>query len=537
MRGPSSTPRGSCGLRGTPGRRGGPRARRLSLLLAGALLAGCSDAPTAPPGGGDLDAVIASDEVTRDPSGFAPLTALLRLETTVPTSAEIRVVGARGPDSDVTRDFPGVADGHTLPVLGLYPGRENTVELTLRDEDGAELGTRSYTVETPPLSRHMPDVTVERSSPAAMAEGMTLVSYYGHGGDPQPNRAFMFDRFGDIRWVLDYEGSDELGDLAFGDGVHRLQNGNLYFGHGTRDRIYEVDMLGRIVESWGMTGYSFHHEVTEKPSGNFVVSVTKDGISTVEDHVIEIDRRTGEIVNVWDLRASLDVDRTTWTDDRTDWVHVNAVTWDDRDGTLIVSGRTQGVVKLTPANEVVWILGPHRGWGTAGDGTDLQPFLLQPLDASGAEITDPAVLEGDENHPDFQWNWYQHAPVVTPEGNVLLFDNGDNRNYTGNELYSRAVEYDVDPEAMTVRQVLSYGEARGQETYSRIVSDVDHGPEAGHVFFSPGAVVPGGDAYGKVIELGPDGEQVLFEATVTPPEPLFIITFHRTQRMPLYPKR
>ena len=284
-----------------------------------------------------------------------------------------------------------------------------------------------------------------------------------------------------------------------------------------------------------MPGFEFHPEVSEMPDGNFLVSVHKPGISTVEDHVIEIDRASGQIVTVWDLRQSLDYDRTTWTDDRSDWVHVNAVTYDANDGTVIVSGRTQGVVKLTPDNEVVWILAPHRGWGTAGDGTDLEPLLLQPLDAAGRAITDSAVLLGDENHPDFQWNWYQHAPVVTPEGHLLLFDNGDNRNYTEAERYSRAVEYAIDPDQGTVRQVWDYGEERGPETFAPIVSDVDHGSEAGHVFFSPGAVTYGGTAHGKVVELDGSGERVLFEATITPPEPIFIITFHRTERLPLYP--
>ena len=514
------------------------RARLLPLATAAAVAAGCGGEDPAGPSADPFDSVedvLASEQVTRNPHGVTPLAARIDIETLAPVSIGLRVEGRNGADSDVVREPSGVATSHSLPVLGLYPDHDNSVVLTFRSEGGEELGTRTYTIPTPPLSEHMPSITIDRATPSAMAEGMTLVSYYGHGGDPRPNRAFMFDRHGDIRWVLDFDVSNVLGGLAFGDGVHRLRNGHLYFGDGTDDRIYQVSMLGEIVDTWEMPGFAFHHEVTEKPDGNFLVSVTKDGIATIEDHLIEIDRASGEIVNVWDLRQSLDYDRTTWTDDRTDWVHVNAVTWDERDGTVIVSGRTQGVVKLTEDNEVVWILGPHRGWGTAGDGTDLESFLLQPLDASGAAITDSAVLLGDANHPDFQWNWYQHAPVVTPEGNVLLFDNGDNRNYTGNELYSRAVEYDIDPEAMTVRQVLSYGEGRGQETFSRIVSDVDHGTDRGHVFFSPGAVEVGGDAYGKVIELGPDGDEVLFEATVTPPMPLFIITFHRTQRMPLYP--
>lgn len=250
---------------------------------------------------------------------------------------------------------------------------------------------------------------------------------------------------------------------------------------------------------------------------------------------IEIGRASGEIVNTWDLRESLDQDRDVWTDNLTDCFHAKTITYDESDGTLIVSGRTQGVVKLTETNEVVWILAPHRGWDTAGDGTNPAPHLLQPLDASGAPITDPEVLSGDQNHPDFQWSWYQHAPKVTPDGSILLFDNGDNRNYTEAETYSRAVEYEIDPEDRTVQQVWGYGESRGPETFAPIVSDVDVGGDEGHVFFSPGAVTFMGSTYRKVVELDHPGKEMLFEATIAPPEPLFIITFHRTERLPLYP--
>lgn len=517
-----------------------PSVSRAGVLAIGLILgavAACSDGEPTGPGDppDDLDDVLLTEEVTHDPSGHAPLTALIRVETEVPVFLGLRVVGRNGAASDVRHRFPSATTGHEIPVLGLYPDHENTVELTFHDEAGGELGTRSYTVTTPPLSEHMPSITVDRAVPSEMAEGMTRVSYYGHGGDASPNRPFIFDHRGEIRWVLDYEGHPQLGELAYGDGVHRLRNGNLYFGDGASNRIYEVDMLGRIVESWDLPGYSFHHEVTEKPNGNLLVLVSKKGIATIEDHVIEIGRESGEIVNTWDLRESLDQDRDAWTDDLTDWFHANAITYDESDGTIIVSGRTQGVVKLTEANEVVWILAPHRGWGTAGDGTDLAPRLLQPLDASGAPITDLQVLSGDENHPDFQWSWYQHAAKVTVDGSIVLFDNGANRNYTGAETYSRAVEYEIDPEELTIQQVWAYGESRGTETYAPIVSDVDFGGDEGHVFFSPGAVTFMGSTYGKVLELDHPGKEVLFEATITPPEPIFIITFHRTERLPLYP--
>ncbi len=487
--------------------------------------------PEPPP---TVDEILVSERVTPDTSGYAPLTASIDVQTEVPVSLTIRVAGIRGPESDVSHHFPELDTTHQIPVLGLYPDHENTVELTFTDDRGRELGTRSYTIPTQPLSSHMPSITIDRALSSEMAPGMTLVSYYGHDGDPRPNRPFIFDRYGDIRWVLNYENHNELSDLAYDNGVERLQNGNLYFGDQNEDKIYEVDMTGQIVNAWTMPGFGFHHQVYEKPDGNFLVSVHNEAISTIEDHVIEIARNTGAIVNVWDLRQSLDQDRHTWSDREDDWLHVNAVTYDERDGTIIVSGRHQGVVKLTADNEVVWILAPHRGWGIAGDGTELRRFLLQPLDAEGQPITDPAIFSGDANHPSFEWNWYQHAPLLTPGGNLMLFDNGDNRNYTLAERYSRAVEYDIDPEAMTVRQVWSYGKDRGAATYSRIVSDVDYSPEEDHVFFSPGAVDLGGNN-GTVVEIDHDIGQVLFEATITPPQPFFIITFHRTERMSLYP--
>ena len=42
--------------------------------------------------------------------------------------------------------------------------------------------------------------------------------------------------------------------------------------------------------------------------------------------------------------------------------------------------------------------------------------------------------------------------------------------------------------------------------------------------------------YGKVVEVNRSTDQIIFEATITPPAAFFsILTMHRTERMPLYP--
>lgn len=478
---------------------------------------------------------ITSQSIVINPSGVSPLTAAITLGTNIPTSARIKVVGKNGSASDVIKEFPELRSGHSLEILGLYGGYDNTIELTLFNENGINLGSSSISLQTAPLIPDLPTTIAVVTSLPAKKAGMTLVSYFGHGGERNPQRPFIFDEFGDVRWFLDFSEHDELSDLFYDNGIERLANGNWYFGDRSSGKIYEVNMLGNILNTWPMDGYSFHHQVLEKPNGNFLVTVNKNGISTVEDHIIEIDRQTKGIVNVWDFRQSLQQSRTTLTQDQQDWFHINAVEYDANDNTIIVSGRTQGLVKVNDANEVIWIMGPHRGWGTAGNGIDLNTKLLNPLNSSGQAINNQSLSDGVINNTSFEWNWYQHAPQVMPNGNVMLFDNGDNRNFSGTGSYSRAVEYEINVSNMTIQQVWQYGKERGNPTYSRIVSDIDYDPETNHVFFSPGAVLISGNNYGKVVEVDYDTKEVLFEVTIVPPIAVFNITFHRTERLSLYP--
>ena len=512
---------------------------KLGLLGTLFLLASCSGDDPVGPGEGEVDFVSEVD-VRLNPSGVAPLTARVSFTTSRAVSVAVTVPGRNGPATDVRHHFTDVGQTFDLPVLGLYPNSDNNVVLTFFDGSGAELGSKTFSVTTAPLISDLPQITIDAATPSAMKPGFNLVSYFGHDSELNPQRAFIFDNAGQIRWYLDFSDHPQLSRLFYDNGMERLANGNLYFGDGNTERIYEINMLGEIVNQWEMPGYGFHHNVIEKPNGNFVVTVNRQGAPTTEDVLIEIDRTSGEIVNTWDLNASLEYGRRAWTtafaDTNVDWFHGNAVVYDETDDTIIVSGRTQGTVKLTSDNQVVWILAPHKDWGTAGNGANLQDVLLQPLDADRQPITDAAVLEGDAPHPDFEWAWYQHAPLLLPDGTLMLFDNGDNRHYVNDPLYSRAVAYRIDEAAGTIQQVWQYGKERGRETFARIVSDVDYHEEEQNVLFMPGAVRFQGATYGKVIEVDYDSKEVVFEATITPPTAGFgIITFHRVERLPLYP--
>ena len=254
--------------------------------------------------------------------------------------------------------------------------------------------------------------------------------------------------------------------------------------------------------------------------------------------MIKIDRNTGSVITEWDLKNTLDENRTTWTgtvlSSPIDWFHGNGLI-EDEDENIIVTGRTQGAVKYDKNKNLKWIVATHNGWDTSRLGTFPNQFLLQPLDANDQPITDTSVLNGHTNHPDFEWPWYPHAPKLMPNGNLILFDNGDNRNYSTAIKYSRAVEYEIDEQNMTIKQVWSYGKANGLETYSRIVSDVDYLADKDNVLFSPGfGINEFGLINGGVIqEIDYSTKAKVFEALINPSAGTFL-AFTRTERMHIY---
>jgi len=485
--------------------------------------------------------LITSDSLVLNPSGFAPLSARIGLKTSQPVTVSMRVTGKNGPDSDVIHKFTEPGSEMDIAVHGLYADHANEVILDFFDAAGDSLETKTYEIQTAALHIDLPEITIDKANLDQMAEGMTLVNYLGYTEEQLPVKPFIFDAWGDIRWYLDYSESPVLNKLFYDNGLERLQNGNFYFaegpdfGGGGSNTIYEIDLFGTTLNTWEMPGYAFHHDVVEKPNGNFLVTVSKLGEPTIEDYIIEIGRDSKTIVNTWDLNFSMDNTRIALTDNTKDWIHVNAIAYDESDNTIIVSGRTQAMIKLTNDNELVWIMGPHAEWGISGGGKDLNQYRLQPLDGQNNPITDTAVLSGTENHPDFEWNWYQHAPKLLPNGNIILFDNGDNRNFTGAEKYSRAVEYEIDKENMSVKQIWQYGKDRGDEMYSRIVSDVDYLTDTNHVLVSPGASGNSGAKFGKSIEVEYPSGEVVFEATINSQKALSgAVVLHRTERLPLY---
>ena len=472
-----------------------------------------------------------------NPNGKTPLSGVIQVNSILPGKLKFRIKNKDNSREDFEHFFDERSNKQQQPLLGLYYSNNNIIEISFYDE------TQIYYVDTFYVNigqrpGFLPNIIVDVLDEDKVEPGMNLVSSRLR----DPSSPFIVDNYGEYRYVLDFSSDPELSSLNYDVGMERLANGNYYFGKWPSNQLYEIDILGNIVNQWDLGEYEFHHNVQEKEDGNFLVTVSKydmhaSGGRAIEDWIIELDRNTGMIVNEWDLKESLDETRRVWGwwtwSDLVDWAHANAVIHDPSDNTIIVSCRTQCIVKLDQDNNVKWILSNHKDWGSNKKGTDLNTKLLQAIDQSGNIIEDPKVQEGEDLHPEFEWPWYQHAPFIAENGNLFVFDNGENRNFSSNAIYSRAVEYSIDEDNMTIQQIWQYGKERGSETYSRIVSDVDQLPVTGNIFFCPGSRVNnGGGNYGaKLVEIDYDTREPVFEMRINAPD----IVFHRAERLSLYP--
>ncbi len=327
------------------------------------------------------------------------------------------------------------------------------------------------------------------------------------------------DATGEVCWYHDIQFFSE----SFDRDVRRMNNGNLLLLL-PRFRMLELDMLDNIINMWHPSGstegdpgsipvdtLAFHHEVYEMDSGNFLMlsvefrnfleyptSVTNpsaplDEAIVVGDVVVEFSP-DGNVVNEWSIIDMLDPFRLNYSsllglynnlyetvfgvaEETVDWSHGNEVIHDPSDDSIIVSFRHQdAVVKFSRlTGELIWILGPHENW----DKEKFGQFLLTPI-----------------SDQEFFFPYHQHAPDITDEDTIIIFDNGNNRAspfdpiLPGADNFSRAVEYRINNGTKEIELVWEYGQFEEETIFTFFIGDADYMPISGNALVTFGGLQP-----------------------------------------------
>ena len=444
-----------------------------------------------------------------DPYNNSPLTALVIFETEENLSPTVTIEG-EDELTTYTHEFDEEKI-HYLPIYGLYPDKENTVII----ECGGE--KQEIKIKTDPLPEDFILPTSVEKEESKLTNDLYFFTPSSDG------YTCAYDTNGDVRWYLTNTATWEINRLKNGHllvSTERLVNSPYYL-----TGLYEMDMLGKIYVEYSLPG-GYHHDYYEMPNGNLLVASddfqSEEG--TVEDYIVELDRDTGNIVKEIDLKDILNMEdgqSENWVE--YDWFHNNSVWYDEKTNSITLSGRHQdAVINIDyETEELNWIIGDPTNWSE-----EYQKYFFTPI--------------GD----DFEWQWSQHAAMITPEGYVFLFDNGNNKSKNKEEYvvaedsYSRGVMYKISTEDMTIEQIWEYGKERGSEFYSPYISDVDYLDENHYIVHSGGIVYVDGKNSNQPAGIGGADRLVSDTVEILEDEVIFEIILptnnYRVEKMSLY---
>ncbi len=492
-------------------------------------------APPAPLGSMPSDAAprVLSAEFVENPQNH--LSGFLEVRTDQATSVRVEVSHESG---TFTLPSTELDTEHSIAVVGLYAEARFELEATLTDSVGRQVVHR-LEHETGALPEDIPTMRLLSPEPERTAPGLTMFSVSRWKRfleldfiDEEWGMILVVDELGRVVWY--HRADRSITEVA------RLSGGSIVYVSGF-DGAVEIDLLGREIGRWthdDLDMDTVHHDFIETPHGTFVSLGTElrriagyDAMGTeynvVGDVVAEF-RRDGTIVRQHHLFDLLDPLRTRdgfeephwdpvyWRDvgATKDWSHTNSVIHDPSDDSLILCLRHQDwLLKIDrETGAVIW------RFGEDGD------FELR----SGGDFP-----------------FHSHSPELQPNGNLLVYDNGNGRTSSSEESeFSRAVEYalntDGPPGTWFAEQVWEF---RNGSYFAPSVGDADR-LKNGNVLITDGGMfsvpfISMGDnsayRFARIVEVTrADSPDVVFQLIVadTAPADRTGYTVYRADRIP-----
>lgn len=430
---------------------------------------------------------------TFTPAPNAPLAGRLQLTT----DANSRISVLVGDGTGIwEKDFFDYTTNHSVPLLGFKPNQTNQILVTVYDNArNADTAPQMLTFVTAPLPADFPVYTVLTNEPDMMEPGYMLFMIANRGGD-RANYIAVMDNAGNVVWYKPISTVDAE--------ARQLDDGNLFIQQQTpSNNFVEINMLGETVRTLSppaqypvvniheglVTSHNtllylsdVARSVTEFPTSATNSNPQLETTNIDDNPVVEISYTNGAFLSAWSPMDQLDPTRVTYLTYGTasgspvgvDNEHANAIIDDTNDNSIIVSLRNQNAVyKFSRSTgQVKWILGPPALWGT-----NWLPYLLAPA-----------------GEP-FDWNYGQHAPELTPEGTLLVYN--DN-NYQASPFdvavldrsnQTSAIEYKIDETDMEVSEVWNSSWQTNQDRlFTPYVGRVQWLPQTRNVLVDYGAI-------------------------------------------------
>lgn len=420
---------------------------------------------------GDVKYTFANPYIKVNPYENAPLSALMIFHTDQAAQVSYKIIG-KSSKTTISNKVDGYETNHQVPIVGLYAGYTNKVEVTLTYQDG-KTETKTFDMKTINLPKHIRENKIELKNvdKDKMDIGDNKLTVLARTS----KQTFAVDADGQVRWYYLRWNQHIFKQLNNG---HILMLNKVKTGAYRYNLLVEMDYLGRIYNQYqfddtlngsysGTKGVTVvHHDICELPNGNFLATVN-DGSKNVEDTVAEINRNTGKVVKVIDFKKILPEsmyknNKIKSKDDATqglglmDWLHINSVNYDEKTGDLLLSARNQDMIWSInyKTKKLNWIFTNKKAssWPAS-----YRKYLLTP--SKGTKYTggqhDLYLLNHDGDKLD-----------------ILLYDNNiavTNGDKSASGKYSAATQYQIDTSKKTIKQIWTYGKSLGKSNHTMII--------------------------------------------------------------------
>ncbi|MAV64767.1 MAG: hypothetical protein CBC84_002145 [Pelagibacteraceae bacterium TMED124] len=267
--------------------------------------------------------------------------------------------------------------------------------------------------------------------------------------------------------------------------TEQLDNGDfLGIGYGSNYGGVIVDIYGEIIYNTDPSLGNVHHDFRSMGNGNFIgliysnvrdtapagswtTSFEQNGLYEIRwlyDEIVEFDSLGNEVWR-WstnDYFNKIDFD-PNWFDpndfllnpsDTFDWTHCNAVFYDNQESAIYLSSRhLSRITKISyPSGDIIWMIGEDMPSGEVKFGDEMQISS-------------------------------QHAVNLLENGNLMLFDNGNNKT----PLESRCIEFNISNDNSELSYNLIWEHVLPSASYIYRLGDCDRLPN-GNTLINSGNV-------------------------------------------------
>lgn len=263
----------------------------------------------------------------------------------------------------------GYTTEHEYLLVGIVPGTTNNITVTLTDANENIIDTLNWSYDAPKLLGSEDNVQLEvttGNSSEPLSDGLyAMLGNRTAEDNEEVDFILLYDNNGTIRSEIPIT-SDRSCRIIFDDDM-------MYYSIST-SKIAGMNRLGQVTEIFNTGDYKLHHDYIWGGENDLLVLASKNDAKTEEDIIISIDRDTGDVSEIIDLKDlftnyfnTLNIDEDS--DEALDWMHINSIQLINDDSIIISSRETSSIIKIDNIYDqptVDYMIGSKTFWQESG---------------------------------------------------------------------------------------------------------------------------------------------------------------------------